>query len=142
VKEEPKPRTIGGANDDEGKPYEVGETLILANLYYDLDKSNIRYDAAVILDKLAAILKRYPTMEIELASHTDSRASDLYNMDLSVRRAISAVNYLETKGIAAGRLKANGYGETRLVNGCKNGVPCTEEQHQANRRTEVTILKR
>jgi outer membrane protein OmpA-like peptidoglycan-associated protein len=148
AKEEPKPkdpavkRTIGGDDDDVNRPYEVGETLILANLYYDLDKSNIRYDAAAILDKLVAVLKRYPTMEIELSSHTDSRASDEYNMQLSIRRAISAVNYLESKGIASGRVKANGYGETRLVNGCKNDVPCSEEQHQANRRTEVTILKR
>jgi outer membrane protein OmpA-like peptidoglycan-associated protein len=63
-------------------------------------------------------------------------------MQLSIRRAISAVNYLESKGIASGRVKANGYGETRLVNGCKNDVPCSADEHQANRRTEVTILKR
>lgn len=142
VKDPAKPRTIGGDNDDEDRPYEVGETLRLANLYYDLDKYNIRPDAARVLDRLVAILKKHPTMEIELASHTDSRASDAYNLQLSVKRAMSAVDYLESKGIDAYRVKANGYGETRLTNGCKNGVPCTEAQHQANRRTEVTILKR
>lgn len=142
AKDPSKPRTIGGDNDDEGRPYEVGETLRLENLYYDLDKYNIRPDAARVLDKLVVILKKHPSMEIELSSHTDSRASDAYNMELSIKRAMSAVDYLESKGIDAYRVKANGYGETRLTNGCKNGVPCTEAQHQANRRTEVKILKR
>ncbi|RXK83513.1 OmpA family protein [Filimonas effusa] len=142
AKDPNKKRTIGGDNDDTDRPYEVGETLILVNVYYDLDKYNIRPDAARGLDKLVAVLKKYPTMEIELSSHTDSRASAAYNMQLSQNRAIAAVNYLESKGIQAWRVKANGYGETRLTNGCKDGVPCTEAEHQANRRTEVTILKR
>jgi outer membrane protein OmpA-like peptidoglycan-associated protein/tetratricopeptide (TPR) repeat protein len=136
------PKTIGGDEDDENKTYEVGDVLVLVNLYYDTDKYNIRSDAARALDKLVAVLRKYPTMEIELASHTDSRASDAYNLQLSINRAMSAVNYLESKGIDAHRVKANGYGETRLTNGCKNGVPCTPDEHQANRRTEVTILKR
>lgn len=148
VKEEPKApkpeqpkKTIGGDND-ENQTYEVGDVLVLVNVYYDTDKDNIRPDAARGLDKLVAVLKKYPTMEIELSSHTDSRASHAYNMDLSTRRAMSAVNYLESKGIEAWRVKANGYGETRLTNGCKDGVPCSPDEHQANRRTEVMILKR
>lgn len=138
---QPKSNTIGGDGDDENRTFEVGETLILVNLYYDTDKANIRTDAAKALDKLVAVLKKHPGMQIELASHTDSRGSAAYNMDLSTRRAMSAVSYLESKGIDAYRVKANGYGETRLVNGCSDGVPCSPDQHQANRRTEVTIIK-
>ncbi|OCX53419.1 hypothetical protein BEL04_03720 [Mucilaginibacter sp. PPCGB 2223] len=122
------------------KPYETGSIFVLSNIYYDLDKSNIRPDAAVELDKLAVILKEHPTMRIELSSHTDSRASDEYNMALSQRRAASAVAYLASKGIDKSRMIPKGYGETRLVNKCSNGVPCTEAEHQLNRRTEVKIL--
>ena len=79
-------------------------------------------------------------MKIELSSHTDSRAPDDYNMALSQRRAASAVAYLVSKGITKNRMIAKGYGETRLVNKCANGVPCSEAEHQLNRRTEVKIL--
>ncbi|TCS84331.1 WD40 repeat protein [Anseongella ginsenosidimutans] len=119
-----------------------GQTFVLENIYYDFDKSNIREDAALELDKLVALLKEYPTISIELSSHTDSRGSDSYNMALSQRRAESAVAYLVEKGIAAERLEARGYGETRLVNKCSNGVACSVEAHQLNRRTEFTILKK
>ena len=119
-----------------------GQTFVLENIYYDFDKSNIREDAALELDKLVALLKEYPTISIELSSHTDSRGSDSYNMSLSQRRAESAVAYLVEKGIAADRLEARGYGETRLVNNCSNGVSCSVEAHQLNRRTEFTILKK
>lgn len=120
--------------------YKVGKTFVLENLYYDYDKANIRPDAAVILDDLVQILKENPTMVIELSSHTDSRGNDAYNLNLSQRRANSAVEYLISKGIAKERVVAKGYGETQLVNDCGNGVKCTEEQHQANRRTEVKVL--
>lgn len=80
-------------------------------------------------------------MVIELSSHTDSRGSDAYNLKLSQERASSAVAYLVQKGIDPARLVAKGYGETKPVNGCINGVPCSDEQHQANRRTEIKILK-
>lgn len=119
-----------------------GKTFVLENIYYDFDKSNIREDAALELDKLVALLKEYPTISIELSSHTDSRGSDSYNMALSQRRAESAVNYLVEKGIARQRLQARGYGETRLVNNCSNGVACSAHAHQLNRRTEFTILEK
>lgn len=122
------------------KQYETGQSFVLDNIYYDLDKSNIRPDAAIELDKLVVILKEHPTMKIELSSHTDSRASDEYNMALSQRRAASAAAYLISRGIDKNRLVAKGYGETRLVNQCANGVPCTEAEHQLNRRTEVKVL--
>jgi outer membrane protein OmpA-like peptidoglycan-associated protein len=115
---------------------ELNKTFVLDNIYYDLNKYNIRPDAAIELDKLVQILKDNPTMNIELSSHTDARATDAYNMTLSQNRAESAVKYLNLKGIAAERLTAKGYGERQLI------IPNakTEEEHQRNRRTEFTIL--
>ncbi len=124
-------------------PIVLDQEIALDNIYYDLDKADIRPDAAVELNKLIKILKDNPTIWIELGSHTDSRASDSYNKDLSQRRADAAVNYIvNVGGINRNRITAKGYGETRLVNGCKNGVSCTIQQHQANRRTEFTIVKK
>lgn len=120
--------------------YCKGDTIKIENIYYDLDRWNIRPDAAIELDKLYAILIEYPTMKIELRSHTDSRAPDDYNLILSQRRATSAVNYLISKGIDPTRMKGKGYGEMLLVNRCADAVPCTEAEHQANRRTEFIIL--
>lgn len=119
----------------------VGRTFVLENLYYDFDKHNIRPDAALVLDDLIQVLREYPSMKIELSSHTDSRGSDAYNMALSQRRAQAAVNYLVANGIAKDRLLAKGYGETKLVNACANGVKCSAADHQANRRTEFTVLE-
>ena len=119
----------------------VGRTFVLENLYYDFDKHHIRPDAALILDDLIKILNEYPSMKIELSSHTDSRGSDSYNQALSQRRAQAAVEYLIKHGISRSRLVAKGYGETRLLNECSNGVSCSEEAHQLNRRTEFTILE-
>jgi outer membrane protein OmpA-like peptidoglycan-associated protein/tetratricopeptide (TPR) repeat protein len=120
---------------------ELNKEIVLKNIYYDFDKSNIRPDAAKELDKLVKILDDNPTIWIELGSHTDSRGSDQYNMALSQRRADAAVKYIIDKGINKNRITAKGYGETRLVNGCSNGISCTVEQHQANRRTEFQIVK-
>jgi peptidoglycan-associated lipoprotein len=120
----------------------VNTSIRLENIYYNFNKSNIRPDAAKELNKLVKILKDYPSMWIELGSHTDSRGSDAYNMALSKKRATAAVNYiLKSGGIDKERITAHGYGETRLVNQCANGVSCTIEQHQLNRRTEFTIVK-
>ena len=79
-------------------------------------------------------------MTIELSSHTDARGSDEYNVKLSQCRAESAVNYLIQQDITTDRMHAKGYGETKLVNGCKNGVNCTDIEHEENRRTEFTIM--
>ncbi|MFC7526899.1 OmpA family protein [Parapedobacter sp. GCM10030251] len=119
--------------------FEVGRNFELENIYYDFDKHNIRPDASAILDELVRTLRDNPTLKIELSSHTDSRGSDAYNLGLSQRRAQAAVDYLVGRGIARDRMVAKGYGETRLVNNCGNGVPCSRGQHQANRRTEVTV---
>lgn len=121
----------------------LSDQFVLKNIYYDLDKHNIRPDAALELDKLVDLLKRYPKITIELESHTDCRNTSAYNMKLSQNRANSAVAYIVQHGIDRKRLKATGYGESRLVNDCKcegkSAVPCAEEQHQLNRRTEVKI---
>ncbi|MCZ8145031.1 OmpA family protein [Flavobacterium sp.] len=131
------------------KPVTVGDDLFKAFgikiIYFDLDKSNIRPDAAVELAKILDILEQYPTMEIDVRSHTDCRQTYKYNMSLSDRRAKSTVAWLIKNGIAASRLTGKGYGESQLVNDCAceptNKSECTEEQHQANRRSEFIITK-
>src|SRR5690606_8091948 len=117
-----------------------GQTVELENNYYDFDKHNIRADAAMILDELIRTMRDNPTLKIELSSHTDSRGNHAYNEALSQRRAQSAVDYLVSRGIARDRMVAQGYGERRLANRCADGVPCSREEHQANRRTMVTVL--
>lgn len=115
----------------------LDKSIVLENIYYDLNKDDIRPDAALELEKLITILKDNPTIRIELSSHTDSRSSDAYNLDLSQRRAQSAVDYMVSKGIEADRLVAKGYGELQLIN--LNAE--TEEEHQVNRRTEFKVIE-
>ena len=117
-----------------------GDVIRIENIYYDYNKSNIRPDAAVELDKVVEILTKYGSMTIELRSHTDARGKDEYNTKLSDSRAKSAVDYILTKGIKKSRLIAKGYGESQLLNRCKNGVECNEPEHEENRRTEFKIL--
>ena len=120
--------------------YGVGDVFQLKNIYYDLNKFFIRADAAHELDHVLNILKEYPQMHVELRSHTDARANDAYNIRLSENRARAAMDYLVQRGVAASRLVARGYGESEIVNGCIDGVNCTENEHQQNRRTEFKIL--
>jgi len=120
---------------------EIGKTIAINNIHYNFDKDNIRADAAKILDELVRTMRDNPTLEIELGSHTDSRGVDVYNLDLSQRRAKSVVDYLVSRGIARERMTAKGYGETKLLNKCSSGVKCTEAEHQENRRTEFKIVK-
>jgi outer membrane protein OmpA-like peptidoglycan-associated protein len=115
--------------------------IVLENIYYDLDKWNIRPDAAKELDKLVKLLNNNPAISIEMGAHTDSRAGDYYNLVLSDKRAKATVDYLVYSGINVARLKYKGYGETKLVNHCKNNVQCTEAEHQQNRRTEFKVIK-
>ncbi|MEY4603037.1 MAG: hypothetical protein RIT43_329 [Bacteroidota bacterium] len=119
----------------------IDKPIVLENIYYDFDKWNIRPDAATELDKLAKLLQDNPEIDIEMGSHTDSRGSDQYNMVLSEKRANAAVKYLVSKGIEQRRLTYKGYGETIHVNQCKNDVPCSEVEHQKNRRTEFKVKK-
>jgi len=113
-------------------------------IYFDFDKDFIRSpDATMELQKVILYMKTYPTVNIDVRSHTDSRASDAYNDDLSTRRNISTIDYIVQKGgISRSRLTGRGYGERQLVNECSNGVKCTEAQHDLNRRSEFIITKR
>jgi len=117
-----------------------GKPINLKNIHYDLDKYFIREDAKAELNKMVQFMKDNPNVKVELASHTDSRASDDYNKTLSQNRANAAVDYLVSKGIDISRLKPIGYGETQLLNKCSNGIDCAESQHQINRRTEMKVI--
>jgi len=120
-------------------PNDLGCRLSLQPIYFDFDRYNIRPDAAIELAKILAALREYPELIIHIESHTDSRGSDSYNELLSERRAQSTLEWLISKGITRNRLTAKGYGEGRLINECSNGVECTEEAHQLNRRSMFII---
>ncbi|OUR91036.1 hypothetical protein A9Q87_11200 [Flavobacteriales bacterium 34_180_T64] len=124
------------------------ESLIKANqivinpIFFDFDKWNIRTDAQYELEHIIDVMRANPTMVIKLESHTDSRGSDKYNIKLSDRRAKSTRDYIVSRGIEANRLEsAIGYGETKLLNKCSNGVKCSKAEHQLNRRSYFYILK-
>ncbi len=109
-------------------------------IYFDLDKYFIRKDAKPELDKVVAVMNQYPEIKVEIGSHTDSRESKKYNQRLSQQRADATLNYLVSKGIDIARLTAVGYGETQLVNECKDGVKCSEAEHQLNRRSTFRVI--
>jgi len=114
----------------------------LLPIYYDLNSAKLTPEAEKIIDdKLLSLMNAKPGIRVEISSYTDSRGNDDYNMALSQQRAQSVVNYLVSKGISRDRLVATGYGETRLVNRCSNGVDCTEAEHAQNRRTEFRVLQ-
>lgn len=110
-------------------------------IYFDFDKFNIRYDAKIELDKIASVLTEYPEIEIDVSSHADSRGKNEYNYILSNKRANQTIEYLVSKGIDSDRVSGKGYGESKLAEKCKNGIPCTNFQHQLNRRSEFSIIK-
>jgi outer membrane protein OmpA-like peptidoglycan-associated protein len=118
----------------------LGDVVRLENVYYNSDQFTIRPDAARQLDNLLAALQKYPEMHVEIRSHTDSRGDAAANKQLSEKRAKAVVAYLVSRGIAADRLRAAGYGESLLLNGCKDDVNCPEADHQRNRRTEFKVL--
>ena len=109
-------------------------------IYFDKDKFNIRIDAEVVLTHVMDILNKYPDLIIEIGSHTDSRADDEYNLELSESRAQSSIEWFINRGIESFRIIGKGYGETQLVNKCSNGVACTDKEHELNRRTEFVIV--
>ena len=126
-------------------PVEVGTDLAkildVSIIYFDLDKWNIRRDAAEDLEKIIAVMEKYPNMTIAIRSHTDSRQTHKYNELLSDRRAKSTLEFMVKNGINRNRLTAKGFGETQLVNNCSDDVPCSEDDHQKNRRSEFIVLK-
>ena len=120
-------------------PNDLGCRLSLQPIYFDFDKSYIRPDAEIELAKILAAMRQYPQLIIHIESHTDSRATNRYNEALSGRRAQSTLKWLISNGIESRRLTARGYGENRLTNQCSDGVECTEEEHQLNRRSMFII---
>jgi outer membrane protein OmpA-like peptidoglycan-associated protein/Tol biopolymer transport system component len=118
-----------------------GIVFRLKNIYYNFNDASIRPDAHEDLNAVVAMMKKYPDMEIELSSHTDSRGSVNFNKDLSQRRADNAAQYLFLRGIDAMRVKPVGHGESKLLNYCSDDVNCSEQEHANNRRTEVRIIK-
>lgn len=123
------------------EPLILDNQIVINPIFFDFDKWNIRTDAQYELESIIDVLRKHPDMEIKIESHTDSRGPDRYNLKLSDRRAKSTRDYLLSRGIDAKRIEsAIGYGETQLLNRCSNGVKCTEEEHQLNRRSYFYIL--
>jgi len=119
----------------------MDKVIQLDGILYDVGKFNIRADAARVLDNVVKVMHENSTLEIELSAHTDARGNDETNLALSDKRAKAAAAYIVSKGISDSRIKGKGYGESQLKNKCTNGVKCTEQAHQQNRRTEVKITK-
>lgn len=123
-------------------PLVQGNQIVIKPIYFDFNKSNIRLDAKYELENIVDVLQVNPTMVIKIESHTDSRGRDQFNLRLSDRRAKSTRDYILSRGIAPERIEsAIGYGESQLLNKCSNGVRCTQEEHQLNRRSYFYIVK-
>lgn len=116
------------------------KTFSMDNIYYDLDQAEIRSDAIPTLDKIVMMMQKNPEISIISASHTDSRATDNYNRQLSLRRGEAARSYLISKGIDGRRIEVKYYGKSRLVNSCEEGADCPESEQQKNRRTEFEVI--
>ena len=120
---------------------DLAKILQLKPIYFNFDKWKIRKDSEVELAKVLAAMEKYPTLKIDVRSHTDSRGPDGYNLRLSEKRAKATIDYLVKNGIDPSRLSGKGYGETELVNECSNGVKCPLEKHEKNRRSEFMIMQ-
>lgn len=119
---------------------EQEETINLGSILYDLNKFTLRPEGMRELNKLVRYMSQHPDLRVELSSHTDSRAAASYNQTLSQNRAQSCVDYIVAQGIDPNRIIAKGFGESELLNRCRDGIDCSEEEHQANRRTELKLL--
>ena len=123
-------------------PLCFGSEIVINPIFFDFDKWNIRTDAQYELENIVSVMRDHPEMVIKIESHTDSRGSDKYNIKLSDRRAKSTRDYLLSRNIAPERIEsAIGYGETQLLNECSNGVRCSKEKHQKNRRSKFLIVQ-
>jgi outer membrane protein OmpA-like peptidoglycan-associated protein len=120
---------------------DLNKSIVIKNIYYDYNSAVISEQSKKELDKVVGLLKTNPGLIVELGSHTDARGTDDYNLTLSQARAQSAVDYItSSNSVSREKLKAKGYGETQLTNNCKNGIPCTDDQHLQNRRTELKVV--
>jgi len=123
------------------RPIREGTVIVLDNIYYDFNKSAIRAGEDSDLETLAKLMRTYPSMEVELGAHTDCRGGEEYNLKLSLKRAESAKDFLMGQGVTEERIKVFGFGEAFPRNHCVDGVECSEDEHQFNRRTEVKVTK-
>ncbi|MGS2739878.1 OmpA family protein [Sinomicrobium sp. M5D2P17] len=124
-------------------PLIIADEIVINPIYFDYDKWDIRPDAEYELEHIVSVMNAHPEMVIKIESHTDSRGNDTYNEKLSDNRAKATRDYIYSRGVAKGRIEsAIGYGEKRLLNNCANGVDCTEEEHQMNRRSSFIIIKK
>lgn len=128
------PKEISEINPDTGRRQIAG----VGNIYFDFDKATIKPESEPTLNKVAEIMKNFPSLRIEIGSHADARGSDSYNMKLSQRRAESTLEYLVNQGIDRSRLTAKGFGEEKPLNDCTKPTGCTNEQYAKNRRSEFT----
>ncbi len=119
---------------------DCGKAIKLNNILFDLDKFEIKETAKIELNKLVRFMKDNPDVKVELSSHTDCRASTEYNQTLSQNRANASVDYIMSQGISRDRIIGKGYGESKLLNKCADGVNCSEAEHAINRRTEMKVL--
>lgn len=121
------------------------QNLNVDPIYFDLDKSDIRVDAKIILNEIIKIMNENPTQKLELRSHTDCRGSESYNLALSEKRAKSSAQYIQQRISNPERVYSKGYGESILMTKCECGgnttSACSTEDHQRNRRTEFIMLK-
>lgn len=142
----PGVKTMDIGLEGEVIPVEVNDdlfkTLNLAPIYFDFDRSDIRYDASIELMKVVELMKKYPSLKVDIRAHTDSKGKDAYNLSLSERRAQSTMLWMIEQGIAPSRLSGRGYGETRLLNKCSNGIRCSDAEHQENRRSEFIVIEK
>ena len=120
---------------------DLAKLLQLSTIYFDFDKYEIRKDSEIEVEKVIAAMEKYPSLRIQVNSHTDSRGPAPYNLWLSQKRAEATINYMISKGIAKNRLASEGYGETKLINNCMDGVKCSAKNHDVNRRSEFIILE-
>jgi outer membrane protein OmpA-like peptidoglycan-associated protein len=109
--------------------------------YFDFDRADVTTQSVIGVLTIVDILRKYPSLHIEINSHTDSRGKEAYNIQLSNRRSAVMKQWIVGRGINATRITTNGYGESKPINHCKDGVPCTEEEHAKNRRSEFVITK-
>ncbi|NVO12229.1 MAG: carboxypeptidase regulatory-like domain-containing protein [Bacteroidales bacterium] len=131
---------LNTANDLKMEAIVMNKAIEIPNIYYDLGKATIKPEAAQELDKVVKLLLENPTIKIELSSHTDSRGDSKQNLLLSQKRAEAAADYITSKDIELARVIAKGYGDTMIKNRCKKGVQCSEQEHAANRRTEIKVI--
>jgi len=119
---------------------DCGKGLGLKNVLFDLNKYIIKEDSKIELNRLVRFMQDNPEVKVEVGSHTDCRSSAKYNQKLSQNRANASVDYVVSQGIDRSRISGKGYGESKLLNECSDGVKCSEEQHAINRRTEMKVI--